>query len=78
MHLFIKYIVKKNDIHIEHDVDEYLEEMISLSPDALELWKRNYAVLTHRLDGDSIPHIKGYEDVYPLDVLYNLPVLSKL
>ena len=69
---------EKNDIHIEHDVDKYLEEMIFLSPDALELWKRNYAVLTHRLDGDSIPHIKGYEDVYPLDVLYNLPVLSKL
>lgn len=76
--LIHKAYSEKNDIHIEHDVDEYLEEMISLSPDALELWKRNYAVLTHRLDGDSIPHIKGYEDVYPLDVLYNLPVLSKL
>ena len=73
-----KAFSEKNDINIEHDVDKYLEEMILLTPDELELWKRNYAILTHRLDGDSIPNIKGYEDVHPLDVLYNLPALSKI
>ena len=51
--------------------------MISLASDELELWKRYYAILTHRLDGDSILNINGYEDIYPLDVLYNLPVLPE-
>lgn len=69
-----KAFSEKNNINIEYGVDGYLEEMIFLASDELELWKRHYAILTHRLDGDFIPNIKGYEDIYPLDVLYNLYV----
>lgn len=72
-----KAFSEKNNINIEYDVDDYLGEMISLASDELELWKRYYAILTHRLDGDSILNINGYEDIYPLDVLYNLPVLPE-
>ena len=70
-----KVYSEKNDINIEYDVEKYLADMISLSDKEFEQWKRSYAILTHKLDGDSIPSISGYEDVHPLDVLYNLPVL---
>lgn len=72
-----KAFSESNNINIEHDVDKYLEEMIPLTPDKLKLWKRNYATLTHKLDGDCIQYIQGYENIHPLDVLYNLSILSK-
>lgn len=68
---------EQNAIKIEHDVDKYLADMISVTEKELELWERNYAILTHKIDGDCISNINGYEKIYPLDVLYNLPVLSK-
>lgn len=73
-----KAFSEQNNINIEHDVNKYLDEMIFVTSDELELWKRNYEILTHKLDGDSIPFIRGYENIHPLDVLYNLPVLSKI
>lgn len=67
-----KSFSERNNINIEHDVDRYLEEMISVSPDTLKDWKNYYANLTHKIDGSSIPIITGYENIHPLDVLYNL------
>lgn len=67
----------KKDINIEHDVDKYLEEMISIASGELKSWEKNYAILTHKVDGDCVPNIRGYKDIHPLDVLYNLPVLAK-
>lgn len=72
-----KIYSEKNNINIEHDVDKYLGEMLPLTADELKLWKRNYAILTHKLDGDCILHIQGDENIHPLDVLYNLSILSK-
>lgn len=67
-----------NDINVEHNISNYLEKMITLKPEDLELWDRSYAILTHKLDGDSVSYVKGYENIHSLDVLYNLPVLSKI
>lgn len=66
-----------NNINIEYDVDTYLEEMIPVEAKELMDWKRNYAILTHKIDGDCISNITGYENIHPLDVLYNLSILSK-
>ena len=49
--------------------------MLPIVSDDLSFWKKNYAILTHKLDGNSIPNISGYENIHPLDVLYNLPML---
>lgn len=68
---------ERNSLNIEYDVDRYLENMIPIESDNLSFWKKNYAILTHKLDGDSIPGISGYENIHPLDVLYNLIKLSK-
>lgn len=68
---------ERNSLNIEYDVDKYLENMIPIVSDDLSFWKKNYAILTHKLDGNSIPNISGYENIHPLDVLYNLPMLSK-
>lgn len=68
---------ERNNISIEHTVDEYLSNMISISTTELEIWKKNYLMLTHKLDGDYIKSLQGYEDIYPLDVLYNLPYCKK-
>lgn len=63
---------EKNEIIIEHDVDGYLIEMISIDSDMLYSWARNYAIVTHKLDGDMIPNIEGYEKIFPLDILYQM------
>lgn len=76
--LIHKEFSERNNISIEHDINNYLEEMISITSEELKFWKRSYAILTHKLDGDHILPIMGYEDIHPLDVLYNLPVLSKI
>lgn len=34
-------------------------------------------ILTHKVNSVCISNINEYEDIHPLDVLYNLPVLSK-
>ncbi len=34
--------------------------------------------MSYRLDGESVLNITGYEKIHSLDVLYNLPVLSKI
>lgn len=73
--LIHKAFSERNNINIEHDVGKYLEEMIPITSEELKFWKRGYAILTHKVDGDCIPNIKGFEDIHPLDVLYNLPVL---
>ena len=73
-----KAFSEKNNINIEHDVNKYLEKMIPITSEELELWKKSYAILTHKVDGDRILNIMGYEHIHPLDVLYNLPVLSKI
>ena len=66
-----------NTISIEHSVDEYIKELIEIKPYDLERWIKKYEVLTHRIDGDNIRSIKGYENIHPLDVLYSLTVLSE-
>lgn len=75
--LINKAFSESDNINIEYDVNKYLEEMIPISSENLKFWKRSYAILTHKLDGDCIPNITGYESIHPLDVLYNLPILSK-
>ena len=75
--LIHKAFNERNDINIEHDVDKYLEEMIPIASEELNLWKRSCASLTHKIDSDCILSINEYEDIHPLDILYNLPVLSK-
>lgn len=57
---------------IEHDVDKYLNNMISINSSILSSWSKNYAIVTHKIDGDMIPNISGYEDIYPLDILYQI------
>ena len=49
--------------------------MVSITANELKMWKNKYAILTHKLDGDSIPCINGYENIHPLDVLYNLSTI---
>lgn len=68
---------ERNDLNIEYNIDKYLEEMISIESDELISWRENYAILTHKIDGDCIPNIMGNENIHPLDVLYNLTILSK-
>lgn len=63
---------EQNAIMIEHDVDVYLQDMISIDSSVLSLWSKNYAIVTHKIDGDMIPNISGYEDIFPLDVLYQI------
>lgn len=70
-------ISEKNTINIEYDIDKYLEAMITLTSEELKLWKKKYAILIHKLDGDYIPNIRGYEKVFPLDVLYSLSLSVK-
>lgn len=63
---------EQNAIMIEHDVDKYLNDMISINSSILSSWSKNYAIVTHKIDGDMIPNISGYEDIYPLDILYQI------
>ena len=72
-----KAFSERDNINIEYDVDKYLKEMVNLTSEGLLFWKKSYAVLTNKIDGDYIQNIKEYEDIHPLDVLYNLPVLLK-
>lgn len=66
-----------NDLNIEYNIDKYLEEMISIESDELISWRKNYAILTNKIDGDCILNIRENENIHPLDVLYNLTVLPK-
>ena len=59
-------------------MDTYLNDMVSLEENELKSWERFYKILTHKLDGEDIPYINGYENIFPLDVLYNLPVLCEI
>lgn len=68
---------EKNELNIEYNIEKYLRELIAISGDELQLWKRNYSILTHKLDGDFIPNISGYEDIHPMDVFYNLLISKK-
>ena len=68
---------EQNSLNIEYNIEQYLRTMISISSDNLNSWKKQYSILTHRIDGDFIPNISGYEDIYPLDVLYNLLIPVK-
>ncbi len=63
---------EQNSIHISHDVDKYINEMIELTGEDLNKWKQTYRILTHQIDGYDIPFIRGYEDIHALDVLYSL------
>lgn len=75
--LINKAFSENNNINIEHDVNKYLEEMLPISAEELKFGKRNYEILTHKVDGDCISNITEYESIHPLDVLYNLPILPK-
>ena len=68
---------ERNTINIEYDIEKYLVDMIDIESEQLKSWDREYAILTHQLDGDSITNIKGYEDIFPLDVLYFISRISK-
>lgn len=69
---------ERNTINVEYSVDTYLNDMVSLEENELKSWERFYKILTHKLDGEDIPYINGYENIFPLDVLYNLPVLCEI
>lgn len=66
---------ERNSVNIEHDIEKYLNNMISISDEELKKWKKQYAILTHKVDGDGIPYVQGFENIHPLDVLYNLPII---
>ena len=66
---------ERNTLNIEYDVDKYLEKMIPITSEDLDLWRKNYAILTHKTDGDAILNINGCENIHPLDLLYNLKIL---
>lgn len=72
-----KSFSEKKDINIGYDIDKYLENMVDVTSTELKLWKSKYAIFTHKVDGEKGYYVEGYEDVHPLDVLYNLPVLQK-
>lgn len=63
---------EKEEIMIEHDVDEFLNQMISINSEILSSWERSYAMITHKLDSAMIPNINGYKNIYPLDILYQM------
>lgn len=65
-----KWYGEKNTINIEHDVDKYLSNMVPIAAAELEMWKKKYSNLTHRLDTETINYLQGCKDVHPLDVLY--------
>lgn len=69
---------ERNTINVEYNVDTYLNDMVLLEENELKNWKKFYQILIHQLDGEDIPYISGYEDIFSLDVLYNLPVLYKI
>lgn len=76
--LIHKAFGERGKINIEYNVDEYLEEMISITSEELKAWKSEYVSLTHKADEDCIPDLNEVEGIRPLDVLYNLVVLSKM
>lgn len=39
--------------------------------------EKNYEKLAHKIYRDCIPHITENVNIHPLDVLYNLMILSK-
>ena len=51
--------------------------MVTATASELKLWKSKYAMFTHKVDGENCCFVEGYENIHPLDVLYNLPVLQK-
>lgn len=59
-------------INIEHDVEQYLENMVSLSDEDLKNWKKTFKNLNHKIDSDDIPCISGYEKMHSLDILYSI------
>lgn len=71
-----KNISERNNVNIEYDIDKYLDEMIPITSRELKYWKRMYDVLTHKIDGGFYPVICGYEDIHPLDALYNIVASS--
>ena len=63
---------EQNSLNIEYDVEEIIRNFVPLTLDDLNMWKREYFILTHKIDGDMVASINGYENIYPLDVLYSL------
>jgi hypothetical protein len=72
-----KSFSEKNSINIEYDIDKYLENMVIVTASELILWKSKYTIFTHKVDGENCCFVEEYENIHPLDVLYNLPVLQK-
>ena len=63
-----------NTINVEYDIDQYLNNLVTVTSKELKQWKREYAILTDKIDGTCIPVMGEYEDVHPLDVLYSLSI----
>lgn len=63
---------EQNSIQITHNIDKYIDKMIELTDEDLKKWKHSYEVLIHKIDGDNVPFISGYENINALDVLYSL------
>ncbi len=66
-----KQYSETNTINIEYKVEEYLKDMIPIKEEQLMEWKKYYRIITHKLDGDSIPYIPRKENTHPLDALYD-------
>ena len=45
--------------------------MIPIKEEQLMEWKKYYRIITHKLDGGSIPYIPRKENTHPLDALYD-------
>jgi hypothetical protein len=68
---------ERNNLNIEYDVDKYLENMVLITGCDLDLWRKTYEMLLHKIDGYSVPNISGFENIHPLDVLYNCVMMPK-
>lgn len=75
--LINKAFSESNNINIEHDVNKYLEEMIPILAKELKFWKRSYEILIHKVDGNCISNITGYESIHTSYIVYYLHILSK-
>lgn len=62
----------KDKVNIEYGIDGYLKEMININSDILDSWKISYVKLSNKKQSFSVINDDRCENIYPLDVLYNV------
>lgn len=68
---FSHYDSKTDNINIEHEVEEYLEDMVSIDEQNLMNWRNTYRKSQDTINGNGITSNVN-ESNHPLDVLYSL------